>query len=567
VLENPKKMKLACLLLIKIGNVKSRKRIVNTILFTFKGENMRLNRFKVYWIFLLVIFFVISILTVSAYSKNTKERQEDRQEQLKTIIDEYLSDKPGVLGTIVHVDIHGQESYRAANGYFDLSKNTPLKSTDRFMIGSITKVFTATLVLQLVENGKVKLDGPLIDYLPPDLAAVLEKVKYGREITVKHALSHRSGMFDVLSFSFFSKYVIPDPSRRWTPLEVFAMAPELGEPYFKPGKAFNYTNANFLLLAALIENVTQKQFEKVLQENILSKLGLENTFLYESPSGLPKKRIAHGYLKINDILYDGQEFDVSCSFGAGGIISTTADLIKFIRVLTSGKLYKNKKTLAQMIERVGDNKLYGLGIEVIGDTQTGIYYGHRGSFGNTSSIACYFPQHNIIICICHTYDGTARRLPTDALMKLVMRNLFGIHVIDESTNEENVLEYSELNFEIKEIQKFEKYTINEKAFKPDKNNRLFLIRLEGRTSEDAALRYTPSKVSLQYTVKNEALSAECLAVGQIFNTKSGIIEIWLTSEEEGYKTKETADRKDNKIILYLLFELPDLAANIKVLFN
>jgi len=152
-------------------------------------------------------------------------------------------------------------------------------------------------------------------------------------------------------------------------------------------------------------------------------------------------------------------------------------------------------------------------------------------------------------------------------MKLVMQGLFGIQVIDESPNELSMLEYSELNFEIKGIQKFEKYFVDGKAILPGKKNRLFLLRLEGNTSSDAPLRYTPSKVSLQYTAKNTILSAECLAAGQIFNTKSGQIEIWQTSEDESKKTIETADRTDDKIILYLLFELPDSAADFKVLFN
>jgi len=140
-----------------------------TLLYTFKGENMRLDRFKFYWIFFIqAIFASIFVCSEAAYSQNAKKAQEERKEQLKVIVDEYLSDKPGVLGTIVHVDIHDQESYRSANGYFDISRNTPIKSSDSFMIGSITKVFTVTLVLQLVENGKVKLDDSLIDYLSPD---------------------------------------------------------------------------------------------------------------------------------------------------------------------------------------------------------------------------------------------------------------------------------------------------------------------------------------------------------------------------------------------------------------
>lgn len=528
---------------------------------------MRMNRFRVYWISLAAIVVSVFSFIASAHSQNLNDRQKNKQEQLKAIIDEYLSDKTGVLGTIIHVDIRGQESYRAVNGFFDLSKKTLIKSTDKFMIGSITKVFTATLIHQLVENSEVKLDDPLIDYLSPDWVVILEKIKYGREITVEHALSHRSGIFDVLSFGIFSEYVISDPSRRWNPLEVFQLVPELGEPDFKPGEAYKYSNVNFLLLGALIENVTQKPFKIVLQENILSKIGLDNTFFYEGPFGSKKTGIAHGYLKINDKLYDGQEFDMSFSTAAGGIISTTDDLINFLRLLTSGKLYKSKKTFQQMSKRVGDNKLYGLGIEVIGNTQTGIYYGHRGTFGNTSSIVCYFPKHDITICICNTYDGEASRLQTDTLMKLIMKDLLGISLIDQSTNEGEVLKYSELNFEIKEIQKTKKYILNGKAITANKNNLIFLVRLEGIASQNAGLQYTPSKVRLQYKEKNEILSAECLAAGQIFDTKSGKKEIWVTSEEEDHKTIEMAAKKENKIILFFLFELPKIATNIKVIFN
>ena len=86
----------------------------------------------------------------------------------------------------------------------------------------------------------------------------------------------------------------------------------------------------------------------------------------------------------------------------------------------SGKLFKNKATFQQMSNRVEGNKNHGLGIEVIGDTETELYYGHRGAFFNTSSIVYFFPKHEITICICNTYNGTTSRLQTDILMKLIM---------------------------------------------------------------------------------------------------------------------------------------------------
>ena len=145
------------------------------------------------------------------------------QGELQNIVNEYVSDKKGVLGTIVQINIPGKEPLKAVHGYFDLTKKRPIRSEDKFIIGSITKTFTATLVLQLVEMGKVELDGRLIDYLPPDWAAVLSQVKYGEDITVEQTLSHRSGVYNVLSRETFIDRVLPDPSRKWTPLEVVAL--------------------------------------------------------------------------------------------------------------------------------------------------------------------------------------------------------------------------------------------------------------------------------------------------------------------------------------------------------
>jgi len=145
--------------------------------------------------------------------------------------------------------------------------------------------------------------------------------------------------------------VIPDPSRKWTPLEAIAKVPELGEPYFRPGKAYRYSNANFLLLGALVQDVMGKTYNEAIEENIVSKIGLDNTFLFGDPSCSYNNEIIHGYFTVNTKLYDGQEFDLSFATGAGGIISTTDDLIKYIRALTSGRLFKNKTTFGQMIER------------------------------------------------------------------------------------------------------------------------------------------------------------------------------------------------------------------------
>jgi len=208
-----------------------------------------------------------------------------------------------------------------------------------------------------------------------------------------------------------------------------------------------------------------------------------------------------------------------------------------------------------------------LGIEVIDDSQIGLYYGHRGTFGNTSSIVCYFPQHEITICTCHTFDGTARRLQTDALMRVIMKDMLGIKQPDQNTVEEDVLKYSALDFRIKEIQKIEKYSLNGKTFiAKNKNEKLFLIQLESKSPQKGELQYSPSKVSLQYKVDSITKTAECLAAGQILNTKSGKRGFWITREEENHKTIRMSQGGVN-INLFIVFELPNRSTDIEVLFH
>jgi D-alanyl-D-alanine carboxypeptidase len=526
---------------------------------TPEENNMKRRLF----VLILIKLHFVSLLFACSGPPNKIDLSQD----LRKIVEEYLSDKSGVLGTIVQVNIGGKKSYQVQNGFFDLSRKTPIKTNDKFIIGSITKVFTATLVLQLVENNLVKLDGLLIDYLPSDWAMTLEKVKYGRDVTVEHAISHRSGLFDVFSIKSLAKVVMQDPSRKWTPFEVFETILTSNEPTVKPGELFDYCNTNFLLLGALIEQVTNKSYPQVLYENILKKIGLVDTFLTEGLLGTNDKRIAHSYLKFDDRLYDAHDFDMSYTNSVGGLISTTEDLIKYVRALASGELYKNEKTFQQMIKRVKDNRIYGLGLEVRGDEKTGIYYSHLGSFLNTSSIVSYFPLQDISICICNTYDGSTERLQTDILMKLVMKELFGIEVIDPGPDETRVLKYAELNFKIMEIKKFKEYTIDGREYTSKKNSDFFLIQLEGRGSIDMGLQLKPSQVSLQYNLDDKIFKSECFAVGQFFKTESGMIEIWMTREDENTRTREIGDRTSEEIVMYILCELPSACSNIAVLFN
>jgi D-alanyl-D-alanine carboxypeptidase len=485
--------------------------------------------------------------------------------ELQKIVDEYVSDKEGVLGAVVQVDIQGRGPLKAVHGYFDVTRERPIRPEDKFLIGSITKTFTATLVLQLVEMGKVELDGRLVDYVPPDWAEVISEVKYGKDITVEHVLGHRSGIYNVLARENFVELVLPDPSRKWAPLEVVRMIPVMGEPHFKPGESFRYSNTNYLLLSGLIEHVAGKPYIKVLQDNILSDIGLKNTFHSEGPFGSNRADVAHGYQKIDGKIYDGQEFDSSWAIAAGAMVSTTDDLIRYMKALVSGRLFRHEKTFHRMLHGLGEEERYGLGIEAVEESRFGPYMGHRGTFTNTSAALRYFPEHGIIISTCLTFDGTAERLRTDELLMVVMGKLLDMEYSPGHKWPEDVLDYTELDFRIDKIKTIEKYVMDRRVFSAkNENDKLIMVTLTGNTPRKGRFQYSPSRVSLHYKAGNEITTAPCLAVGMIFKTDEGAEEFWVASDEEFERITRTTIDKDEELKVYTLFELPRESREIEV---
>lgn len=380
------------------------------------------------------IFLFICIVFANSGCADKSVQNEDIQyshEQLQAVVDEYLEDKTNVLGTIVKIDIHGKESYEAASGYFDSSRTIPVKPNTNFIIGSITKVFTAVLVHQLVEKGHIQLQSPLINYLPPDWSAILKNIEYGNEITVEQALSHRSGIGDMTESEAFMKSLFFDNTKKWNSIDIMKMVQQKKEVKFKPGENFDYCNTNYILLGALIENVSGTSYRESLQKNILARIGLNNTFLVEETFGSHNDTIAHGYSRIDDKLYDGHEIRVEWTLATGGIVSNADDLIKFYRALVSGTLFDSKETYKKMCQLVGHNESYGQGLEMKNDPEIGLYYGHSGNLLNTRTILAYFPEQQMTISICHTYDGFSMLRP-ESLMKSVVQSMMGYELTEDT---------------------------------------------------------------------------------------------------------------------------------------
>jgi D-alanyl-D-alanine carboxypeptidase len=146
-----------------------------------------------------------------------------------------------------------------------------------------------------------------------------------------------------------------DSAAALKPLDIVRMVQQTGEPEFTPGKSYDYSSVNYILLGGLIEQVSGLSYRQSLQNNILERIGLENTFLVEKTFGSFDGTIARGYTAVGEVSYDGQEVNVEWAHAAGGIISTAGDLITFYRALASGELFDDAGTYQQMCQLVGHN--------------------------------------------------------------------------------------------------------------------------------------------------------------------------------------------------------------------
>ncbi len=217
-------------------------------------------------------------------------------------------------GTVL-VAQRGQIIYEQAFGFANLEWKVPNDTRTKFEIGSITKQFTALLVLQLVNEGQLRIDGRVSDYLP------YYRKDTGSRITIHRLLSHTSGIPNFLALPGF----LDGPeSRIHYSTEEFARRFCSGDLKFEPGSKFEYSNSNYFLLGAILEQVTGKRYEQLLQERIFSPLGMRDSGYTHTEEILPHR--AAGYERTADGLRNARFYDMSIPFAAGALYSTVRDL-------------------------------------------------------------------------------------------------------------------------------------------------------------------------------------------------------------------------------------------------
>jgi D-alanyl-D-alanine carboxypeptidase len=291
----------------------------------------------------------------------------------------------GAPGAEAVVTDHGRVT-ETRSGVGDVATGKPYPHDAVFRAGSITKTFVATVVLQLVAEGKVELDAPIERYLPGTVGG---NGNDGARITVRHLLQHTSGLYSYTDDLLMTDDFESLRHRGGEPGELVALALE-HPPLFAPGSAWSYSNTNYIVAGMLVEKVTGHSLAGELTRRITRPLGLRGTSLPgRGDERLPAPH-PRGYLSLGGPLTDFTGFDPSIAGAAGALVSTGRDLDVFYTALLGGRLLPAAQ-LAQMQRTVpvpdDPGSGYGLGLfrRTLPDGTR--YWGHGGDIFGFATLA------------------------------------------------------------------------------------------------------------------------------------------------------------------------------------
>lgn len=312
-------------------------------------------------------------------------------------LDDYVRqyEKAGLFQGTVLVADQGKVVLEKGYGLANREKNIANAADTKFRIGSLTKQFTAAMVLQLVDKGQLKLDGKVTDYLPnyPKPA--------GDQITLHHLLSHTAGLPDYTAQPKFVTEVMRTPQEPTQLVALFSALPL----EFAPGTKFSYSNSGYVLLGAIIEKVMGKPYAQVFQENIARPLKLKDT-AYDTVEPADQRRAA-GYVPTANGLVKTPPIAMTVPYAAGAITSTAQDLYRWSQALDGTKVLSaaSKKLLFTPVK---DGYAYGwtaftakMGPDTVAVQE------HNGGINGFASYLVRVPKSQQVIVLLDNHSSKA----------------------------------------------------------------------------------------------------------------------------------------------------------------
>jgi len=339
---------------------------------------------------------VVGIITIGLISNFCTAQEFELKFQ--SILDSTYQVNKDAVGILIHIESPNKNfSWTSAVGFSNKQTEEQLNKNQPLLIASNTKTYVAATILKLVENGMLNLNQPIERLINKKTRLILKSSGYTvDEITVKHLLSHTSGITDYVDDSYFL-FVNENPNYEWTRNEQIRLATKKANP-IKAGKEYAYGDINYLLLTEIIEQRTGKPFYKAIRDLLEFKKHDLNQTWFVDLEDKPKGTLAFAHQYSNKFNWDSYHMNPSWDlFGGGGLASTVKDLALFFQLLFEGSIIKDKTILAQMHTYVllAEDSNYCLGLQNIsffGDTA---YY-HGGFWGTD---VMYLPNINTTISV------------------------------------------------------------------------------------------------------------------------------------------------------------------------
>jgi D-alanyl-D-alanine carboxypeptidase len=368
-------------------------------------------------ILLVLLLFFSAFLALSGCAKDDQGAgqggsgfSDDTIRRLDRAIAEQMraDDLPGV---VVGVWVPGEGEYVVARGKADLETGEKRDVDDPFRIGSITKTFVATAVLQLVDEGKLSKSDKLAKWYPDFPNA--------EKITVDHLLSMRSGIVDPPWEDLIGTLTSPQ--------EAIEASADLGGVFLPPGQRTEYSNTNYIILGEIVGKVSGKDTGDRIDEAILEPLGLKDT-LYPTDSTLPGDLRGYTLDPSTGELKDVTGFDPSAEGGSGAMISDASDLKVWAEAVCTGELLEPETHKARLLTQHLSGRPgfwgYGEGIAKVGE-----FCGHDGLQPGFSSEMWYLPEEDATIVVSVNQHYQPPNLsPSGAISEAVVNILFPKHV-------------------------------------------------------------------------------------------------------------------------------------------
>lgn len=307
--------------------------------------------------------------------------EEQLAADLQALLDDWLADS-GAPGAVLGLRLADGRTVVAAAGQTDDAGGLPIEAEHRFRIGSITKTFVAVLLVQLAEEGSLRLDDPLATYL--------DWAPHGERVTLRQLLAHTSGMPDFALEADYRQQLLADPGRSWTPRETVELVSQR-DLLFEPGSRWSYSNTNYVLAGLVAEAVTGAELATLLRERVAMPPGLTATYLEGLEEAPPIETAGHfdldGDGRAENVRFIPYTALVTSGAAAGGLSSTARDVLALAGSLADGQLL-SRTGLEQLTAASEASPAYGLGLTLF-ERGGRRFWGHAGALPGYSALVAH----------------------------------------------------------------------------------------------------------------------------------------------------------------------------------